>query len=188
MKRIFWLALLGILPISTALGEQQSTGEQQPTAEKQHFFEKQPLDNSQNGPFGRYFIPKWYMDAMVAANCYQTGMNNLTSDPKLAVQAFELGLQYAGKAEAEGGGASPESISRAISRELPIAEKNLKASAPTDNAGNKDSKNSDNGNSADSQPQYQSHPAAPKANMTVQSGTGLSHTGGSQGNMGRQRT
>src|SRR5580658_6520643 len=99
MKRFLWVGLLAILPVSSAFCEIQSTGDKHPNyspfGPDGTFLPvgvKQPLDNNQNGPFGMFYIPKWYSDAIVAANCYQTGMNYVSSDPKLAVQAFELGL------------------------------------------------------------------------------------------------
>ena len=128
MKQLLWLALLAILPVCTALAG-----------------EKQPYDHSQDGPFGMNNIPKWYMDAMVAANCYKTGMNYLTADPKLAVKAFLLGLQYAQRAEVAGGGTSAATISRAIEKELQIAQasanahKSDKSDKSSDNAGKNDS-------------------------------------------------
>jgi hypothetical protein len=188
MKRLVWLASLSILPISIALGEQQPAGEQQPTGEKQPLYEKQPLNHSQDGVFGMYNVPKWYSYAITAANCYQAGKADISANSAQAISYFHLGLQYAHAAVAAGGGQSAESISQAISRELIIAENNLKTSTPTSTADNNDGNNSSNGPGASSQVQYQSHPSAPKANMTVQSGTGLSHTGNSQGGAGRQHT
>jgi len=178
MKRLFWLSLMGALSFSTGLCDQQKMGP------------RQKMDPQQNGVFGMYSFPKWYMEASVAVSCYEAGMANLTSNPAEAVRVFQIGLLYARMAEAAGGGVAARNVSMAISRELPIAKKNLADSISTVNAGNNDSNGSDNGNGANNQVQFQSqsHPAAPKANMTVQSGAGLSHVSSSQTGMRRQGT
>ena len=145
-----------MLPVSSVFSEISSTGYIQPPGEKQPNGVKQPIDNSQNSPLGgMFFIPKWYSDAIVAANCYSTGMSYISSDPKLAVQAFELGLNYARKAAAEGAGEQIVSLSKGLSKELAVAEANLAkdksndgsdSTAKNDGSANQDNNHSDSQN------------------------------------------
>lgn len=158
-----------MIPISAALGEQQP------------IFEKQPLDNSQNGPFGIHYIPKWYMDAMVAAQCYATGMDYITSDPKMAVEAFELGLNYARKAAAAGAGEQIESLSLGLSKELKIAQANL-ANLKNKSSDNSSGKNNDSANNNNNdQGQTLTRTTSPRNNgVTIKTSGSPTHLGGSQ--------